>query len=85
MPTSKDTWMSEQNKDELIRAQNELIGILFEIIKRLQANNTLDEEYFQLVSGSQNRDADKKRLDELLAQRQENSKIVAKLLEKLQV
>ena len=77
--------MSEQNKDELIRAQNELIGILFEIIKRLQANNTLDEEYFQLVSGSQNRDADKKRLDELLAQRQENSKIVAKLLEKLQV
>ncbi len=77
--------MSEQNKDELIRAQNELIGVLFEIIKRLQANNTLDEEYFQLVSGSQNRDADKKRLDELLAQRQENSQIVAKLLEKLQV
>lgn len=77
--------MSEQNKDELIRAQNELIGILFEIIKRLQANNTLDEEYFQLVSGSQNRDADKKRLDELSVQRQENSKVVAKLLEKLQV
>lgn len=85
MPTFKDTWMSEQNKDELIRAQNELIGILFEIIKRLQANNTLDEEYFQLVSGSQSRDADKKRLDELLEQRQENSKVVAKLLEKLQV
>lgn len=77
--------MSEQNKDELIHAQNELIGILFEIIKRLQANNTLDEEYFQLISGSQSRDADKKRLDELLTQRQENSKVVAKLLEKLQV
>ncbi|MGQ0771414.1 MAG: hydrolase [Nitrososphaerota archaeon] len=85
MSASQDILMSEQNKDELIRAQNELIGILFEIIKRLQANNTLDEEYFQLVSGSQSHDANKKRLDELLAQRQENSQVVAKLLEKLQV
>ena len=40
--------MSE-NKDELIKAQNELIGILFEIIKRLQANNDLDTEYFQII------------------------------------
>jgi hypothetical protein len=77
--------VSEQNKDELIRAQNELIGVLFEIIKRLQANNTLDEEYFQIVSGEQQRDVDKKRLDEILAQRQENSKTVSKLLEKLDV
>jgi hypothetical protein len=78
-------YVSEQNKDELIRAQNELIGVLFEIIKRLQANNTLDEEYFQIVSGEQQRDVDKKRLDEILAQRQENSKTVSKLLEKLDV
>ena len=28
--------MSE-NKDELIKAQNEVIGILFEVIKKLQA------------------------------------------------
>lgn len=77
--------MSDQNKDELIRAQNELIGLLFEIIKRLQANNTLDEEYFQIVSGDQHRVEDNKRLDEILAQRQENSKTVAKLLEKLDV
>ena len=40
--------MSE-NKDELIKAQNELIGILFEIIKRLQSNNELDTEYFQII------------------------------------
>ena len=39
--------MSE-NKDELIKAQNELIGVLFEIIKRLQSNNDLDTEYFKL-------------------------------------
>ena len=41
--------MSENN-DELIKAQNELIGILFEIIKRLQTNNDLDTEYFQIIS-----------------------------------
>ena len=41
--------MSENN-DELIKAQNELIGILFEIIKRLQSNNDLDAEYFQIIS-----------------------------------
>lgn len=70
------------DKDELIRAQNELIGVLFEIIKRLQANNTLDEEYFQLVS-SEKTDIIQKRLDEILSQRQDNSKTVAKLLEKL--
>jgi hypothetical protein len=76
--------LPEQDKDELIRAQNELIGVLFEIIKRLQANNTLDEEYFQIVSGQQPRDADKKRLEQILQARQENSLVVAKLLEKLQ-
>lgn len=76
--------MAEQEKDELIRAQNELIGVLFEIIKRLQANNTLDEEYFQIIASDHVRDTDKKRLDEILEQRAENGKIVAKLLEKLQ-
>jgi hypothetical protein len=77
--------MPEQNKDELIRAQNELIGLLFEIIKRLQANNTLDEEYFGIAAAEQQHEADKKRLDEILTQRQENSKVVSKLLEKLQI
>ena len=76
--------MPEQDKDELIRAQNDLIGILFEIIKRLQANNTLDEEYFEIVSGTNNHKSGKKRLGEILEERQENSKTVAKLLEKLQ-
>lgn len=76
--------MPEQEKDELIRAQNELIGVLFEIIKRLQANNTLDEEYFQIIAGDTVRSTDKKRLDEILAQREDNSKVVAKLLEKLE-
>lgn len=76
--------VSEQEKDELIRAQNELIGVLFEIVKRLQANNTLDEEYFRIIASENVRDTDKKRLDEILSQRTENGKTVAKLLEKLQ-
>ena len=76
--------MSERSKDELIEAQKEVIGILFEIIKRFQANNELDEEYFQLVSRENKRDADKKRLDEILKKREENGKIISRLLEKLE-
>ena len=75
--------MSERSKDELIEAQKEVIGILFEIIKRFQANNDLDEEYFQIAS-SNNKKINKKRLDEILKKRDENAKIITKLLEKLE-
>jgi len=77
--------MSEQNKDELIEAQKEVIGILFEIIKRFQTNNDLDEEYFQLISNESKRDTNKKRLDEILKEREENGKIVTRLLAKLEI
>lgn len=77
--------MSERSKDELIQAQKEVIGILFEIIKRLQANNELDEEYFQLISNVKERDINQKRLDEILKEREENGKIVTRLLEKLEI
>ena len=76
--------MSETNKDELIEAQKEVIGILFEIIKRYQANNELDEEYFQLASSENKRDVDQKRLDEILKKREENAKIISRLLAKLE-
>jgi hypothetical protein len=76
--------MSEKSKDELIEAQKEVIGILFEIIKRLQTNNDLDEEYFQLIANEKNRKNDQKRLDEILKERNENGKIVTRLLEKLE-
>ena len=36
--------MSETEKDELIDEQKQVIGILFEVIKRLQANKDLDED-----------------------------------------
>ena len=73
--------MSEQNKDELIEAQQQVIGILFEVIKRLQANNDLDEEYFKIVA---NPNKDEKRLEEIMKERTENAKIVGRLLEQLE-
>ena len=71
--------MSE--KDELIEAQKQVIGILFEVIKRLQANNDLDEEYFQIIS---NDSKNEKRIKEILDERNENAKIVGRLLEQLE-
>jgi len=76
--------MSERSKDELIEAQKQVIGILFEVIKRLQANNDLDDEYFQIVSNEKPQQ-NKQRLSEILLERTENSKIVARLLEQLKI
>jgi len=77
------TKMSENSKDELIKAQNQVIGILFEVIKRLQANNDLDEEYFQIVSKDKKTKQNEERLENILKERNENAKIVGRLLEKL--
>jgi hypothetical protein len=73
--------MSERSKDELIDAQKQIIGILFEIIKRLQTNNDLDEEYFQIIEKDNKNES---RLKEILNERTENSKIVGRLLEQLE-
>ena len=77
--------MSEQSKDELIKAQNEVIGVLFEIIKRLQANSDLDEEYFQIISNEKKRSINKTRLEKIIKERNENGKIVTRLLKKLEI
>jgi len=77
---------SERSKDDLIKAQNELIGILFEIIKRLQANNDLDSEYFNLsLRKTEKKKIDEKRLDKIIQEKNENSKIVGRLLDKLKL
>ena len=73
--------MSESSKDELIEAQKQVIGILFEVVKRLQANNDLDDEYFQIISKN---DKDVVRIKEIQEQRIENAKIVNRLLEQLE-
>jgi len=74
--------MSERSKDELIDAQKQIIGILFEVIKRLQSNNDLDDEYFQLITKDNKNET---RLKEILNERTENSKIVGRLLEQLEI
>lgn len=76
--------ISNSEKDELIEAQKQVIGILFEVIKRLQANNDLDEEYFQIIASNKTVQ-NKKRLDDILNERQENSKIASKLLKQLEI
>ena len=76
--------MSEVDKDELIEAQKQVIGILFEVIKRLQTNNDLDDEYFQLISTNK-LESKKNRLEEIMKERQENSKIVGRLLSQLEI
>ena len=75
--------MSE-NKDELIKAQNELIGVLFEIIKRLQSNNDLDTEYSQIIGKKIRSDNENIRLLEITKEREENAKIVSRLLEQIE-
>ena len=74
--------MSEE-KDELIKAQNEVIGVLFEIIKRFQSNNDLTDEYLKL-SIKEKVESDNERLETITKERDENAKIIARLLEKLE-
>ena len=75
--------MSEKSKEELIEAQKQVIGILFEVIKRLQANNDLDEEYFQIISS--NDKTKNQRVTKILDERKENALIVGRLLEQLEI
>ena len=75
--------MSE-SKDELIKAQNELIGILFEIIKRLQSNNDLDTEYFHIMSKENKTETENKRLDKITEERKDNAEVVSRLLKQIE-
>ena len=75
--------MTDDNED-LIKAQNQVIGILFEVIKRLQANSNLDEEYFHIVAADSKSEKEKQRLNSILEERKENAEIVSRLLNQLE-
>ena len=75
--------MSENN-EELIKAQNELIGILFEIIKRLQSNNDLDTEYFQIIGKEDRTKSEDSRLVEIKKERNDNAEVVSRLLKQIE-
>ena len=47
-----------EDNDGLIKAQNEVIGILFEVIKKLQKNIDLQEEGVRLIIESKDSDLD---------------------------
>ncbi|NIP61381.1 MAG: hydrolase [Nitrosopumilaceae archaeon] len=72
------------DKDALIDAQKQVIGILFEVIKRLQKNNDLDEEYFQIITSKDKTENMSARLEEILKERKENAEIAGKLLKQLE-
>ena len=76
--------MSEDNND-LVTAQNEVIGILFEVIKKLQKNIDLQDEGVQLIikSKDENLEENRHRLDEITKERNTNSEIISRLLKKL--
>ena len=75
--------MAEDN-DELIKAQNEVIGVLFEVIKKLQKNIDLQEEGVHLIIESKDGSLEhKNRLDEITEERNKNSEIISRLLKKL--
>lgn len=73
--------MPNDERDELIDAQKQVIGILFEIVKRQQTNSDLDQEYFELVLKE---DKDDTRIKEIQEERAENSRIITRLLEQLE-
>jgi len=72
-------------ESELVKAQNEVIGILFEVIKRLQANIDLQDEGVNIIIETKDSELkDKKnRLDEITNERNKNSEIISQLLKKL--
>ena len=71
-------------RDSLIESQKQVIGILFEIVKRQQANNDLDHEYFQIVTSGRVTEYTK-RLTEISDERNSNAKIIGRLLKQIEI
>ena len=71
-------------KDHLIETQKQVIGMLFEIVKRFQRNSDLDQEYFQIIVSGRSKDS-AGRLTEIKKERGDNAQIIGRLLEQLDV
>lgn len=68
---------------ETIEAQRAVIGILFEVVRRLQANADLDGEYMGIVASGGAEDR-RDRLAEIASERSRNSDAAARLLRRLE-
>lgn len=71
-------------RDNLIESQKQVIGILFEIVKRQQQNNDLDHEYFHIVTSGRATECTK-RLDEIEKERGNNAEIIGRLLKEIEI
>lgn len=71
------------SRDEMIEAQRTVIGMLFEVVKRLQANSDLDEEYMRIIASGRASERPA-RLDEIAAERKGNAEVAARLLRQLE-
>ena len=68
------------NSEDIIATQNQLIGILFEIIKRMNQNSMLDEEYVALALSGGN----ESRMSDIKNERQQNTEAISTLLQQLE-
>lgn len=67
--------------DELVAAQWQIIGILFEIVKLQQTNSDLDMEYFQILTKDK---MEKPRLEKIITEKRQNSETIGRLLKQLE-
>lgn len=63
----------------MILAQSQVIGILMEVIKKLNENAVLEDEYFAIAESGK----ESPRLSEILEKRRANSEMVSRLLNSL--
>ena len=64
---------------DLVKAQAQVIGLLMEVIKKMQANSDLDAEYMTLAASG--RDPD--RMQAILSERRSNAESIQKILSEL--
>ena len=64
---------------ELAAAQAQVIGLLLEVVKRMQANSDLDSEYLQLATGRR----DEGRMKSIESERESNAEAIKAILSEL--
>ena len=64
---------------ELADARAQVIGLLLEVVKKMQANSDLDAEYLQLATGRR----DAARMGQIEAERASNAGDIKKILDEL--
>ena len=69
------------DKDELIDAQRQVIGILFEVLKRMQENSGLDAQCLDMLASG---NADRAEIESIARRRDANAEVIGRLLNQLE-